>query len=184
MSEPRPVRGGHSGSSKVSTMLQHPQMRYRWESELLDRLTLNFRYKNKKYIPVHARFNKEVDVKFPSLAHLYNEWYNAYVNVTAYPRLMVRLEDIIFRADQVVPKICECFGGTWSRDGVHHRAKAANRNPGIDINSPTSGLLGSIIKYGNRTLRRKYYQRIQFEAAKEILDPRLMELFGYSFEDP
>ena len=146
------------------------------------------RYKKMKYMPVHAKYNQNLNIKYSSLAHLYNEWYNAYLNVTAYPRVMVRLEDIIFRADQVVPTICECFGGTYRKNedtnGVYQRADVANRNPGIDKASHTSGLLGSIIKYGNRTLRRRHYRRIQFEAAKEILDPHLMELFGYSFEDP
>lgn len=140
-----------------------------------------------EYIPVHAKFANHLHIKYTSLAHLYNEWYNAYFNVTSYPRLMVRLEDIIFRAEEVVPKICECYGGEWmnrKENVVHHNAHVANRNIGIDMSSPTSGLLGSIIKYGNRTLRRRHYRRIQFVAAKEVLDPQLMEQFGYSFEDP
>lgn len=137
-----------------------------------------------KYLPAKARFNSSIVVTYPSLAHLYNEWYNAYVNVTAYPRLVVRLEDVIFRSEEVLPRICECFGGRWSTDSKFHHAKAANRNAGIDTSSSTSGLLGSIIKYGSPTLRRKHYQRVQFEAAREILDPRLMEMFGYKFEVP
>jgi len=143
-----------------------------------------------KYIPVHVKYSDILNIKYTSLGHLYNEWYNAYLNVTTYPRIMIRLEDIIFHADKVVPQIYDCYGGTWvggsrtRKEGISLLPFVANRNKGIDKNSPTSGLLGAIIRYGNPTLRRQHYQRMQFEAAKDILDPHLMEMFGYSYEEP
>jgi hypothetical protein len=137
-----------------------------------------------KYVPVHARYVKGLYIKYPSLVHLWNEWYNAYANVTEFPRIIVRMEDVIFRGETVLPKICECFGGTYRQpDQVRRSADVANRNSGIDTSSG-SGLLRSVIKYGSKALRRKHYQKIQFEAAKDLLDPHLMELFGYSYEDP
>jgi hypothetical protein len=144
------------------------------------------RYAKFKYIPAHAKYVKGLHIQYPSIAHLWNEWYSAYVNETSFPRLIVRMEDIIFRAEEVLPKICECYGGTWrhaNENELQHHADVANQNVGIDV-SVGSGLLRSIINYGNRTLRRKHYQAIQFEAAREVLDPKLMNLFRYSYEPP
>lgn len=137
-------------------------------------------------MPAHATYIKGLYIKYPSIAHLWNEWYNPYVNATDFPRLIVRMEDLVFRAELVLPKICNCFGGTWTnhyQDTVKYHASVANQNSGIDT-STGSGLLRSILKYGNRTLRRKHYQSIQFQAAQEVLDPNLMDLLGYSYEPP
>ena len=105
--------------------------------------------------------------------------------MTDFPRLIVRMEDLVFRAENVVPKICECFGGKWnhaSQNDIDHHSKTANRNSGIDIGLG-SGLLRSVIRYGNRASRREHYQSIQLEAARKVLNPELMALFGYSYED-
>ncbi len=149
--------------------------------------TTSIRYRKVKYVPVHAKYVKELRIKYTSIVHLWNEWYNAYANVTTFPRLIVRMEDLVFRADEVLPQICECFGGTWQnhhdKTQVRHQPKVANRNAGIDTGLG-SGLLRSIIKYGNTTSRREHYQSMQLEAAKDILDPKLMALFGYKYEEP
>ena len=103
-----------------------------------------------------------------------------------FPRLMVRMEDIIFRAEEVLPTICNCFGGTmFNPNRIRYHSSIANHNPGVDIGSGRgSGLLRAILNYGNKTLRRESYQTVQFEAAKEVLDPSLMKLFGYTYEEP
>lgn len=145
-------------------------------------IKLHPRYGKMKYLPATAKYIKGTTIKYLSIAHIYNEWYNAYANVTEFPRLIVRMEDLIFHGDEVLPKVCECFGGVYNHE-VRRTANVVNRNSGIDT-SVGSGLLRSVIKYGNKALRRKHYQKIQLEAAKEVLDPHLMELFGYSYENP
>ena len=88
------------------------------------------------------------------MAHLWNEWYTEYIefenanantdqhdagnNNTAmktpdFPFLVVRMEDLIFHADAVVPQMCECVGGTLKGDKVKQYVKIASRNNGIDI---------------------------------------------------
>ena len=151
-------------------------------------LAINFpRHKKSKYIPAHAKYLAGLKVKYDSIAHLWNEWYREYANTTEFPRLIVRMEDILFRAEEVVPTICHCFGGTMSNslgpNELRYYSDVANQNPGVD-NVKGSGLLRSIMTYGNKTLRRQSYQAVQFEAAKEVLDPSLMKLFGYSYEEP
>jgi hypothetical protein len=54
-------------------------------------------------------------------------------------------------------------------------------NSGID---KVGGLLKSIVKYGNTTKRRDGYATFQLEAAKDVLDSRLMNLLGYRYEEP
>lgn len=135
------------------------------------------------YMPVWITYSKELKVKHLSLAHLWNEWYYPYMWNVSYPRLMVRLEDLLFHADTVLPQICECMGGRYHQEVKHH-AEVANRNRGIDTNETSQGLLRSIIKYGNIQNRRKGYPSNQLQAAKEILDPKAMELFGYRYETP
>lgn len=97
------------------------------------------------------------------------------------------MEDLLFRAEEVLPQICECFGGTmWNALGpnrIQYYSNVANHNPGVD-NGKGSGLLRSIMNYGNKTLRRQSYQAVQLQAAKEVLEPSLMKLFGYSYEEP
>lgn len=146
------------------------------------------RYRRSKYIPAHAKYLAGLNVKYDSIAHLWNEWYREYANTTAeFPRLIVRMEDILFRAEEVLPQICNCFGGTMSTslgpNQIRYYSNVANQNPGVD-NGKGSGLLRSIINYGNKTLRRDSYQAVQFKAAKEVLDPSLMKLFGYRYEEP
>lgn len=148
--------------------------------------TFRQRYGKMKYMPVHAKYKSDLQLKYPSIVHLWNDWYNSYVNTTDFPRLVVRMEDVVFRAEVVLPKVCECFGGRWrhqDRNEVRYHTEVANQNTGIDT-SAGSGLLRSIIRYGNRNKRRQHYQVIQFEAARQLLDPKLMAMFGYSYEPP
>jgi hypothetical protein len=139
------------------------------------------RYGGMTYIPINVVYGKGVKVKHMSLPHMWNEWYDPYINNVTYPRLMVRLEDLIFHAATVIPQICECFGGEY-HDELRHHAEVSNKNHGIDLNGTAGGLMRSVIKYGNITNRRKGYPPNQLQAAKDILDPNTMDLFGYRYE--
>jgi hypothetical protein len=57
-------------------------------------------------------------------------------------------------------------------------------NSGIETSGRITGLIRAVIKYGNITNRRKGYPPFQLEAAEEVLDPKLMDLFGYCYEEP
>jgi hypothetical protein len=144
------------------------------------------RYEKFKYIPVHVIYNRKehISVRHDSLAHYYNEWYQDYKNFTDFPRLIVRMEDLIFHGEETIAQICECAGGQ-SRTGsrfshVQDTAKIGDTRRG----TPDTGLLGAIIKYGNASNRRVGYAPVQLQAAKDLLDPELMKIFGYKYEDP
>lgn len=53
--------------------------------------------------------------RYPSLIHLWKRWYQSYLKdipFSEFPRLVVRLEDIVYQPEKVMSKICECAGGT------------------------------------------------------------------------
>jgi hypothetical protein len=89
----------------------------------------------------------------------------------------------VFHAEKVVPQLCECAGFEM-KGNFHHKRTVANLNKGIDKNvTHGAGLLQSIIRYGNPKTRRKDYSPCQLWAAKDVLDPRLMDVFGYPYEE-
>jgi hypothetical protein len=115
---------------------------------------------------------------------MWNLWYKEYLaEDDAFPRLIVRLEDLVFHADTVVPQLCTCAGGTHTKEFQHSKT-VQNQNAGIDTTDVSQGLYRSVVRYGNVTNRRRGYPTFQLEAAKEILDPSMMEVFGYPYEEP
>eukprot|EP00934_Nitzschia_sp_Nitz4_P001967 Nitzschia sp. Nitz4//scaffold10_size219509//78115//79405//NITZ4_001419-RA/size219509-augustus-gene-0.270-mRNA-1//-1//CDS//3329532893//1967//frame0 len=65
---------------------------------------------DKASIPVRIRYKSEV-AYHESLAHFWKDWYQEYYDAD-FPRLMVRLEDLVFFPYEVVKSTCECIGGT------------------------------------------------------------------------
>lgn len=88
-----------------------------------------------------------VKTTYQSLAHMYMEWYKPYFEQRAYPRLMIRFEDLVFRSEDVVTKVCECVGGTMNgwRGQFIYKTKSSNKGPG---HGQRSDLLSAFIKYG------------------------------------
>ena len=64
-----------------------------------------------KTVPLNVRFKNEV-ARYESLAHFWKSWYQEYYDVD-FPRLMVRLEDLVFHPYQTLQSICACVGGTF-----------------------------------------------------------------------
>lgn len=139
------------------------------------------RYAKMKYIPVHIKYDKDFRRKYESLVALWNEWYTMYVNAT-FPYLLVRMEDLVFHADTVLPPICQCAGLEY-KGTLKHVGEVQNRNHGIEQNATDLGLLRSIVRYGNITNRRSGYPQFQLDAARELLSPLLMEHFHYPYEE-
>jgi hypothetical protein len=142
------------------------------------------RYGKMSYMPIFLKYDHTLLVKHESLPHMWNEWYSQYVDPknATFPRLIVRMEDLLFHAETVVPQICECLGFR-SEPALTHQKEASNkRNTGIDREGPTAGLIRSIIRYGNTSNRQKGYPGFQLQAAQDLLDATLMGQFGYPFE--
>ncbi|KAG7351069.1 hypothetical protein IV203_010429 [Nitzschia inconspicua] len=106
-------------------------------------------------------------------------------NIVPYPediKAHPRMEDLVFHAEYVTRKVCECVGFEF-KGNFHPVSEVQNQNHGIEQNATSQGLLRSIIRYGNITNRRAGYPQFQLDAARELLDGRLMKTFGYKYED-
>jgi hypothetical protein len=75
------------------------------------------RGRHQHHIPVQVQYgrnNNNITIVYESMAHLWNQWNRGYYDTRAYPRLMIRYEDLLFYPDQVIPTVCQCAGGTYS----------------------------------------------------------------------
>ena len=147
------------------------------------------RFAKKQYIPVTVKYDHDLAIKHTSLAHFWNDWYSYYADIhhqnITYPRLMVRMEDLLFHSDVVIPQICDCAGFEHhSKENIRHQAATSNRNHGVELTGFMTGLIRALIKYGNPRNRLNGYAPNQVQAAKTILDPALMQFFGYPVEEP
>jgi hypothetical protein len=139
------------------------------------------RYGNMKYIPVHTKYDEGFKRKYESLPMMWNEWYSFYLNAS-FPFLLIRMEDLVFNAETLMPQICECAGFEYN-GRFQQISETANKNHGIEQNHTSKGLLRSIIRYGNITNRREGYPQFQLDAAEQTLGENLMHIFGYLYED-
>lgn len=129
---------------------------------------------------------------YESLAHMWKDWYKPYFLDERYnqtPRLMIRHEDMVYRPEKVVRKICECVGGTnlnknpdWEHpEGFEYEEESANKGKGHG-KLGRSGLLTAFIKYG-QPLRNWYDQyngsdrKIMKKAFQGETDPELRKIF-------
>ena len=140
--------------------------------------------KKLNYTPIFVTYDAKNGLKrkHESLAHMYNEWYSEYINSTS-PRLFVRTEDLVFRPKETLHKVCSCFGGTV-RPALKVMSTDVKKRM-ADIGTRQTSLLKALISYGHRAGRREGYEQNpnQLNAARDILDPNVMDYFGYSYED-
>ena len=153
-------------------------------------------YGFKKYNETHNVTNT-----YKSLADMWLEWYKPYFLDEKYgqtPRLMVRHEDIVYRPEKVVSKICECVGGTnrnvnpdWEHpDGFEYEEESANTGKGHG-RLGRSGLFTAVVKYGQPISnwyeqytakdRTVMYKTFQEEPNAELR--KIFETFQYRLMD-
>ena len=124
----------------------------------------------------------EVDDKFhpitwPSMAHLWSDWYNRYKSAD-YPRLIVRFEDLLFHAKELVQAVCECGGAV----PIHPQATftyVVGESKYGSIHKGSSNLVTAMIKYGTDRRRLTHMTKEDLKLAHEALDSELMEFFQY-----
>jgi len=153
----------------------------------LDHPVLEVPWGFKKYNETHNVTNS-----YQSLAHMWKDWYKPYFLDSQYnqmPRLMVRHEDMVYRPEKVVSKICDCVGGTnrnknpdWEhKDGFEYEEESANQGRGHG-GGGRSGLLTAVIKYG-QPIQHWYDQytasdrNVMKEAFQGESDPELRKIF-------
>ena len=147
-----------------------------------------------------------VDVKYgsgtthhQSLGNLWNDWYGDYFynnNTTSstkktaapFPRLIIRFEDIIFFPYEVTKQICTCAGGVLghrqddkdvANNTFHYVVRSAKAGGGHGPASQRNGLIDSWAKYGSVDPNDAYSEE-EVRVAEGILDPLMMNTFGYS----
>ena len=134
-----------------------------------------------KVIPVWVRYKSETR-NHESLAHMWKEWYDEYFDesIASWPRLMVRLEDLVFYPHETLKQICECVEGTYvgeenlvlSMDSV--KGKNADNIHGKD----KTGLIKAMISHAlNNRTEGMTVEDADF--AKKILQNSVMQVFGY-----
>lgn len=125
-----------------------------------------------KVIPVRVRYKNEV-AYHNSIAHFWKEWNQEYYDAldgtnSTFPRLMVRLEDLVFFPQQILTTICDCVGGrtifplilkgdTSKRGGenIHGRNKTDLRAAMIShiYTNRTKGMTLEDIEYARSVLK-------------------------------
>lgn len=114
-----------------------------------------------------------------SLAGLWNDWYGDYYDITDYPRLIVRFEDIMISPKEVVTKVCECGGGKL-KDANNFVMVADSAKGSVGAHKGASGLVSALTRYGDPKKRTQGLTEADLDYAREHLRSDLMEAFGYA----
>jgi hypothetical protein len=99
----------------MQSMCRHPYI-VKWEHSLVrcPNLISNGELDNKtigKPTPAHISYpSNNSTFYFPSLAHIWSEYYRQYEKAD-YPRLLVKYEDMILHPKRLTAELCECVGG-------------------------------------------------------------------------
>jgi len=138
---------------------------------------LDLKYaKGKPTIPVNVHYSDTNVTEHESLAGLWNDWYSQWIDA-AFPRLVIRFEDLLFHAEEVVGKVCTCGGGVIHTEYfkyIEESAKTGKAHKG------SNGLVKSFVSYGNKTRRTTVYTNGDMDYAKKTLRRDLMDMFHYT----
>lgn len=131
-------------------------------------------------VPVRVRY-KAGNLFHTSLAHMWNEWYHEYLDGD-FPRVVVRLEDLVFHAKEVVTKVCTCMGGHMAKDFQYVTETAKVGDDKIH-GSDRTNLIKWFTKWHleDRTKNMTAGDRAY---AQEHLDGDLMKQFQYIHPQP
>jgi hypothetical protein len=121
----------------------------------------------------------EATTHHTSLPGMWNDWYNEYIRVD-YPRVMVRMEDLIFYGKNVTETLCQCGGGSPRQRQFQHISQSAKLGTAQHGKDKTS-LVEAMIRYGTDKNRLNGMTPKDLEVTREILDPNLMEIFHYKY---
>merc|ERR1711957_391636 len=109
------------------------------------------------------------DKEFESMLHMYNQWYQEWEEV-AFPRLIVRYEDLLLHPEEVVDKVCSCAGGSWKEKFTLSSEKAKKNGDGLE---------GAQARYGNATKRTEGYTDADLKFAEKTIDQTMFNTYHY-----
>jgi hypothetical protein len=110
-----------------------------------------------------------------SLAALWSRWNGAYLN-TSIPRLIVRMEDLIFHGPEMVQKLSECVGVDRADPYVFLTEAAKSHGRSADLAT-------AMIKYGRRDGRYAGMTTLDLAYARHALSGDLMQALRYEYDD-
>ena len=131
--------------------------------------------------PVRAKVYQTQE--YSSLLHYWNEWNGGYYhsNATTFPRLMIRLEDLVYFPKPTLRTICDCVGGQFkwipelvSRKRGGHVGKIDN------VKQQHHPLVQAWQRHANI---RATMDRQDQTATREIMDFQLLHGLGYRLLD-
>jgi hypothetical protein len=117
-------------------------------------------------------------LKYESLMELWNAFYGSYLNAT-FPRLLVRMEDIILYLPQVIEEVRECVGAYSKHDKVEVYTALSKSHGKRTQQERDNGLLSNIVKLADANRRIADLSDLELEYSQSKLDPELMKLFQY-----
>jgi hypothetical protein len=118
-------------------------------------------------------------MKYESLMELWNAFYGPYLNAT-FPRLLVRMEDIILYLPQVIEEVRECVGAYSKHDKIEaYTARAKSHGNKLEQQQKDNGLLSNLIKLADANLRIADMSDLELEYSQSKLDPELMKILQY-----
>jgi hypothetical protein len=116
---------------------------------------------------------KQPRMRYHSIAHYWNAWYQEYLEFP-HPRLVVRLEDLTVRPKETIQAICHCAGGTMAAT-FSYVVKNPKEGMGHGAASETNGMVEAWARLGKPVA----FGEGDYQAAKQHLDPDLMQTLGY-----
>ena len=126
-------------------------------------------------LPVHIRWSHH------SLARVWTEGYQEYVHAADVPRLLIRLEDLLFHTEAVLHEIKTFVGARASMiHSLFTNWLQPSNTPILNATKKQSGFVAALVKYGrdhgehtgNMTVEDRDY-------AQRFLSRELLELFQY-----
>jgi len=128
-------------------------------------------------IPVSVKYNSTQITYHENLVGLWNDYYGAYWKDPS-PKLFVRYEDLLFRPEETISKVCSCIGGNFSTPGNFHFVKrSAKGNAGVHHGS--SDLVGALLRYSNAQTRIQAFTPLDLKSAAAELNTELLDAFHY-----
>jgi len=128
--------------------------------------------------PVRIPYNSnQTRSRHDSLAHLWTDYNQQYLDWSDRPRLIIRFEDMLFRMEEVMDRIHRCTTGlALNKETTRYQLLKA-KNHG----STTTDFVGAMKKYGSSRGRTNGMLDADLRFAKQHFNERLLKRFHYKY---
>lgn len=109
--------------------------------------------------------------EYPTLIDLYLDWYQQYLDAP-YPRLLIRYEDLLLHAEQIVSAIANCTG-MEEKQPFRYRVHAAKAH------GKSANYLEALLKYSQENGRYGRMLREDLDYVERVIPEEFLRLFHY-----